>query len=486
MKRIRALVCILHLVFTAAGHSAGAPVAAARPNILWLIAEDMSPHFGCYGETSIETPNIDRLAAGGVLFERAFVTGPICSPSRSALITGMYQTSIGAHHHRSGVGSEKIKLSPDVSLVPRLFQQAGYHTSNGGHYPVMRKGKTDYNFEYDEDCYDGTDWTARKPGQPFFAQIQLFGGKIRDVPKQLAEARAQLGSVTPKDALSLPPYYPRTPAILEDWAATLDAVRITDRYVGEILERLRAEGILDKTVVFFITDHGVSHARGKQFLYDEGTHVPFIVSGPALPKGQRRRDLVEHIDMAATSLALAGISKPEAMQARNILSPDYKPREAVFSARDRADETVDRIRSVRTERWKYIRNFLPLRPYLQPNNYKDNKPCLVALRAAEAAGLLDNMQRLIFAETRPPEELYDLEADPWEVRNLAGDPAQGEILRSLRSELDQWVEQTDDKGRTPEPEARYDADMAAYQGRKPNPDIAKNIVLMKQWAKEGR
>lgn len=486
MKRIHTLLAGLLLILPAGIDAAGVSKGAARPNILWLVAEDMSPHFGCYGEKSIETPNVDRLAANGVLFERAFVTGPICSPSRSAMITGMYQTSIGAHHHRSGVGAEKIKLPADVQLVPRLFQEAGYYTSNSGYYPLTRKGKTDYNFEYDEACYDGTDWKARKTGQPFFAQIQLFGGKIRDVAKQIADAREKLGSVTPKEHLPLPPYYPRTPAVLEDWAATLDAVRITDTYVGEIVERLRREGILEETVIFFITDHGVSHARGKQFLYDEGTHIPFIVSGPSLPKGQRRVDLVEHIDMAAVSLALAGISKPAAMQARDVLAADYTQRDATFSARDRADETVDRIRSVRTERWKYIRNFLPQRPYLQPNNYKDNKPCLVALRAAEAAGGLDDVQKLIFATTRAPEELYDLSVDPWEVCNLAADTAHGATLHELRARLERWMEETNDQGRKQEPESRYDADMAAYQGRKPNPEVAKNITLMKQWAAEGK
>ena len=463
-----------------------APKKAEKPNILWLIAEDMSPHLGCYGEKAIETPNIDKLAAGGVVFERAFVTGPICSPSRSAMITGMYQTSIGAHHHRSGVGAEKIELPSHVELIPKLFQRAGYHTSNGGYYPELRKGKTDYNFEYDAGCYDGTDWQTRKPGQPFFAQIQLFGGKIRDVPKQLAQARSQLGNVTPAMDLVLPPYYPRTPAILEDWAATLDAVRITDRFVGEIVERLRREGILDQTIIFFISDHGVSHARGKQFLYDEGTHIPFIVSGPGLRRGERRRDLIEHIDIAASSLAFAGIQRPALMHARDFFAPDYQPREATFSARDRADETVDRIRSIRTARWKYIRNFHPNRPYLQPNNYKDNKPCLIALRAAEAAGQLNADQQLIFAKTRTPEELYDLEADPWELHNLASEPAQATTLHDLRTKLEHWMEQTDDQGRISESESRYDADMAVYQGRRPDPEIAKNIALMKQWSLEGK
>jgi arylsulfatase A-like enzyme len=456
-----------------------------KPNILWLIAEDMSPHFGCYGEKTIQTPNVDKLAASGVLFEKAFVTAPICSTSRSALITGMYQTSIGAHHHRSGVGVEKIMLPADVKPVPQLFQQAGYHTSNGS-YPAMEKGKTDYNFKYDTGIYDGTDWMTRKTDQPFFAQIQLWGGKIRDGEKSLAAARKQLGNATPTDSLSLPPYYPRTPAILDDWAATLDAVRITDKQVGEIIERLRSEGILDQTIIFFITDHGVSHGRGKQFLYDEGTHIAFMASGPGIPKGQRRKDLIEHIDMAAISLALADIPLPKSMQARNVLETDYMPREATFSARDRADETVDHIRSVRTERWKYIRNFLPQRPYLQPNDYKDHKPCLIALRAAEAAGQLNDVQRLLFAKTRPPEELYDLAADPWEVKNLAADSAHAQTLLDLRAKLNLWMVGTSDQGRTPETEARYDSDMAAYQGRKPKPEVTKNIALMKQWAKEGK
>ncbi len=480
---LRVLLAVTSMVLASTGGMA-AEVPAKKPNILWLIAEDMSPHFGCYGEKTIQTPNVDSLAAGGVLFECAFTTGPICSPSRSALITGMYQTSIGAHHHRSSVGAA-IKLPDHVQLVPRLFQQAGYHTSNGS-YPAMQKGKTDYNFGFDPGVYDGTDWKTRKQGQPFFAQIQLWGGKIRDGVKQLAEARKELGSSTPTDQLRLPPYYPRIPAILEDWAATLDAVRITDKQVGEILERLRSEGLLDQTIIFFITDHGVSHGRGKQFLYDEGTHIAFVASGPGLPTGQRRKDLIEHIDMAAMSLALAGIPQPAAMQARNVLATDYRPREAAFAARDRADETVDHIRSVRTERWKYIRNFLPQRPYLQPNDYKDHKPCLIALRAAEASGQLDDVQRLLFAKTRSPEELYDLAADPWEVNNLAADPVHSAPLLELRARLDRWMEQTHDQGRTPETEARYDAEMAAYQGRKPKPDVAKNIALMKQWAKEGK
>lgn len=461
-----------------------------RPNILWLVAEDMSPHFGCYGEKAIHTPNVDRLAAGGILFEHAFVTGSICSPSRSALITGMYQTSIGAHHHRSGRGKKKILLPAGIVPIPQLFREAGYYTCNSGYYPAQqRKGKTDYNFEYDPNIYDGTDWSGRKHDQPFFAQIQLLGGKTRDIPCEIAKARQRLDGITPVNNLLLPPYYPRTPAMLEDWAATLDAIRITDMYVGEIVARLREEGILDQTVIFFISDHGVSHVRGKQFLYDEGTRIPFVVSGPGLVQGQRRKDLVEHIDMAAMSLALAKIPLPLWMQGQNVLALDYKSRDAVFAARDRADETVDHIRSVRTGRWKYIRNFLPLRPYLQPNNYRDHKPCMIALREAEVAGQFDATQKLILAPTRPPEELYDVQADPWEIRNLAADPAYAATLAELGARLDLWMEQTGDHGRIPESECLYDSDMAIYLDcvdPKSKLELEKNIGLMKKWALEGK
>jgi arylsulfatase A-like enzyme len=467
-----------------------------RPNIVWIIVEDMSAHFSCYGETTIRTPNVDRMAAEGVRFDKAFVTAPICSISRSALITGMYQTSIGAQNHRSGRGVEKIHLPAGVKLIPQLFKEAGYHTSNGS---LRSKGKgiakTDYNFEWDPSAvYDGNDWSARKPGQPFFTQVQLSGGKYRgdgSTDKWAQQAKKELGSNTDPAAVKLPPYYPNHPVILQDWANYLDTVRKTDQEVGQILDRLRAEGVLDRTVVFFITDHGVSHARGKQFLYDEGTRIPFVVRGPGIPRGVVRGDLIEHIDMAAMSLALAGIPIPSNVQGRNALAADYQPRRHVFAARDRADETVDHIRMVRSDRYKYIRNYLPDRPHLQPNNYKDNKAILQAIRQWEQAGKLDAAQSLVTAKTRAPEELYDLAADPWEIRNLAGDPAHRATLESMRAAHEQWVKDTGDRGREPEPMKMYDSDMAAYVGEAKKDsarrqEVLRNIDQMKKWAAEGK
>jgi arylsulfatase A-like enzyme len=361
-----------------------AATASDRPNVLWFVVDDMSANFSCYGETAIETPNVDRLAREGTKFTHAFVTAPVCSPCRSALVTGMYQTSTGAHHHRSGRGVEKIHLPEGVRLVPALFQEAGYFTCIGSGLPgVTRKGqdqpsasevlgKTDYNFEWYKNVYDGPDWAARKPGQPFFMQVQLAGGKLRggtDTSAQKLSGRAarEFGTAVRPEDVTLPPYYPRDPVLLRDWAAYLDAVRFTDKHVGAVLARLEKEGILDKALIIFMTDHGISHARGKQFLYDEGIHIPLVVRGPGIPQGEVRNDLVEQIDLAAISLAAAGIPIPPTMHARDVFAKSYQPRDAVFAARDRCDETVERIRSVRTDRYLYIRNFHPQRPHLPPN-----------------------------------------------------------------------------------------------------------------------
>ena len=455
----------------------------------------MSANFSCYGEKLIQTPNVDRLAREGVRFSRAFTTAPVCSPSRSAMITGMYQTSIGAHHHRSGRGALKIQLPGGVAPVPALFKQAGYYTAIGG--PLVKDGaqlgKTDYNFEWDPAIYDSNDWAGRKAGQPFFMQVQLHGGKYRHNKNWKQRALKELGSLTKPEDVTLPPYYPRDPVLLDDWAQYLDTVRYTDKEVGEVIARLEREGILDQTIIIFMTDHGISHAREKQFLYDGGTHIPFIVRGPGVERGATRDDLIEHIDMAAISLALAGLEIPKAMQGRNALAKDYKPREAVFAARDRCDATVDHLRSIRTAQFKYIRNFLPSRPHLQPNPYKDAKEIVARLRELHAQGKLPALtEKLLFAPVRPAEELYDLQSDPHETRNLAADPNYAKTLEQMRARLERWMKETDDRGRQPEPAAMYDSDMAVYLedlskgGSGQLRALKETIALMKKWAAEGK
>lgn len=490
MKLPVGCVSLLLLVLPAQVRSADS--GKSKPNILWIVMDDVGAELPCYGKSQIRTPNIDRLVREGTRFDRAFLTASVCSPSRSAMITGMYQTTIGAHHHRSGQGASRIRLPEGVEPVNAIFQRAGYFTCNAGDPSRAGKnGKTDYNFEWNPRTWDGSDWSQRQAGQPFFAQIQLWGGKHRndDGRWHREVAPKVLGTLTRPGDVVLPPYYPRVPAFLEDWAQYLDCIRFCDQQVGAILARLEREGLLDRTILILMGDNGVSQARGKQFLYDEGIRTPFIVRGPGIPRGAVREDLVEHIDMAATSLAWAGLPVPAWMQGKDVFSAGYKPRDAVFAARDRCGETVDRIRSVRTERFKYIRNFHPLRPLLQPNAYKDGKPFMPVLRELHARGKLDPLQEtLLFRPTRPEEELYDIVADPFETRNLSEDPAFRSILESLRSRLDRWMRETHDAG--PETEAVYDANVAdelgnpANKGRKE--EILKNVALMKRWAKEGK
>ena len=484
---------------------------AAQPNILWFVVDDMSPNFSCYGETAIQTPAVDKLAAEGVKFSRAYITAPVCSACRSALITGMYQTTIGAHHHRSGRGELKIHLPEGVEPVPALFQKAGYFTCIGSGLPDLdyrempfgsgkgkgkkkagaggsRLGKTDYNFEWNPKMYDSHDWAGRG-AKPFFMQVQLHGGKLRgDSPTAAAalaeRARQELGSATDPTKVTLPPYYPRDPVLLQDWAAYLDSVRLTDLHVGRVIARLEKEGVLDNTLIIFMTDHGISHARGKQFLYDEGSHIPFVIRGPGIAKGTVRDDLVMQIDMAALSLAAAGVPIPKTMQGRDLLAKDYQPRAAIFAARDRCDETVERLRSVRTDQFLYIRNFYPQRPMLQPNAYKDSKAIVQALRALHDEGKLPSVSEdLLFSPTRQGEELYDYRADPFQLTNLAANPDFKSQLEQHRAELDRWIIDSGDKG--PESAAMYDSDMAEYL-KKPNPEVERNIALMKKWAQEGK
>lgn len=488
MKNIITLV----FIFLVAGFVS----AADRPNIVWIVVDDMSCHFGYEGEPLVTTPNVDKLAKEGIVFSNAYATAPVCSTFRSAMITSMYQTTIGAHHHRSSRGALKQTLPEGIKPIPKMFKQAGYYTTITD-ATGTKKGKEDYNFAYKySDLYDGTDWKMRAEGQPFFAQYQLRGGKIRNVEKWISEARADMDSaiLVSVDDVKLPPYYPDHPVIRDDWAAYLDSVNYTDIEVGRILDDLKKNEGLENTVVFFLTDHGISHARGKQFLYEEGLKIPFVVWSPKhFPKNKVRDELIAHIDLGATSLELAGIPIPDTMQGRPLFGENAKPRDYVVSARDRCDETVDRIRSIRQGKFKYIRNFHPQRPYLQPCAYKDAKPFMPVLRELHAAGKLNDVQSLHMAETRPEEELYDLSKDPWEIRNLAVDPAYKAQLSNFRALLGRWVMDTDDKGRFPESEAMFDSDMAVYMSKRlkqKNPEhfdeITRNIELMKRWRVQGK
>jgi len=417
-----------------------------KPNVLWIVIEDASCHIGCYGETAIETPYIDALAWEGVRFENAFTTAAVCSPVRSALVTGMYQTTSNSHNHRSQVKEgkgggnadyyESFSLPAEIPLASKLFEDAGYYTTN--EKLSGETGKKDYNFS-EEDIYAGTSWKDCPPGTPFFSQIQLHGGKNR---KRMAES----------ENFSLPPYYFEDEIMRADWKEYLGSWLDTDEEVMQIVADLKAAGVYDQTLIVLLTDHGVSHLRGKQFLYDEGTKVPLIVKFPGgKDKGTVRSDLVKHIDILASSLAVAGIEVPEHLQGVDLFADAYEPQEYIFTTRDRCDETTEIIRSVRTEKYKYIRNFLSYRPHAQRNQYKDGKLISIHTRELWESGNLNELQSRFYLPARSPEELYDLENDPFEINNLAGDPANNEVLSSLRVRLYEWMDETNDPVLIPEP-----------------------------------
>ena len=299
--------------------------------------------------------------------------------------------------------------------------------------------------------------------------------------------------VNPADVV-LPPHYPNDSVILKDWAAYLNAVKDVDNEVGEVFKRLEKEGLLENTIVFFITDHGISHARGKQFCYEEGAHIPMIIWNKKLLGQSVNDNLVSHIDMAATSLQLAGIEIPKYMEARTLLGKEAKPREFVITARDRCDETVDHIRSVRKGDYLYIRNYLNKRPHLQPCGYKDRKEILVSLRKLHKQGKLNAIQELIFAPERPYEELYNVKLDKFQYVNLATDKNMQKVLKDMHTTLDKWEVKTNDKGRTLESKEVYYQEMQyilnSDGNNEPTSNTTKelndNMKLMLKWLEEGK
>lgn len=448
---------------------------SARPNILWIFAEDLSPYLGCYGDpvNAGHTPVIDQLAERGVRFERAYMPAPVCSACRSAMITGVWQTSIGAQNHTSSRSPDgtivpeemRIHLPEGMKTVPELMRQAGYFTFNSG--------KDDYNFHYDrralystgtkEDYQAGMNgwygnnstlygksvdapWKQRTDKtQPWFGQYTLHGGK--GGTKYVRE-----GELLPDGAVPLPPYFPDTPAHQAAWTLHYNAARGTDVEVEEVLALLQAEDQLQNTIIFFFSDHGNNQSlRHKQFCYEGGVHVPLIVAGnhPALKSGSVCRDLVSGLDISATTLALGGAMMPSYLSGQNLFGTDYKAKDYILSARDRCDFTTDRIRTVRSDQFRYIRNYYPERTMLQPA-YRDKHQTVKDLKRLHAEGALTDYQEAHWFGPRPVEELYDMAADPHQMNNLASSPEYSGVLKTHRKVLEQWERQTGDQGAIPE------------------------------------
>jgi N-sulfoglucosamine sulfohydrolase len=423
------------------GLSASQPLSAAdRPNILWLFAEDTSPWMGCYGDPINRgtTPNIDSLAENGVRFSRAFVPAPVCSACRSALMGGQSQIRFNAHEHRSSRGPAKLYLPDGLKLLPQLIKESGYFTFN--------LGKTDYNFVWDEKTTyslmqkgrSPVPWDTLKQSQPFFGQIQTAGGK-NNTSNFPAERKVDPATVT------VPPDYPQNQLYREVVAQHYDAIRKDDDFIGEVLQGLKDSGLADNTIVVYFGDHGANHlVRHKQMPTEGGLHVPFIISGPAqfVPAASVRDDLINMLDLSATTLAWAGVEKPDWYEGQFLFDTVVIPRSFVASAKDRLDHTIDRVRTVRTDRFRYTRNYKTDRIFLQPQ-YRDSKDYVKNLRQLYADGELSPKLTEIYFGQRPAEEFYDVRNDPSQLTNLVGNSKFSQELDRHRKLLDQWLAKGD-------------------------------------------
>ena len=417
------------------------------PNILWLTSEDNSPFLGCYGDSFATTPNLDKLASEGFLYTHAYANAPVCAPARNTIITGVYACSGGNQNMRSN-----YKKSDEVKLYPQFLREIGYYCTNNK--------KTDYNTTgYDladiwDECSDTADYKHHKQGQPFFA---VFNTTISH--------EHVVHTWTPVDELRhdpqkvpIPPYHPRTPEMEHDWAQYYDQVEDMDTWVGEKLRELDEAGLADNTIVFYYSDHGGILARSKRYVYESGTHVPFIVRipkkyrylFPSAELGTKVDRLISFVDLAPTLLSIAGIHIPDYLQGNAFLGNQKTPDpEYAYMFRDRMDERFDLSRAVCDQKFRYIRNYMPHRIYGMHIDYLWKAPSIGSWERAYLAGKCNAVQSA-FWEPKPAEELYDTENDMWEVNNLAADSGYKDVLERMRQANRDWILKIKDTGFIPE------------------------------------
>ena len=445
---------------------------AQKPNILWIYADDTSPWMGCYGDdVNVNgTPNIDAIAEVGVRFNRAYVPAPVCSATRSAMIIGQSAIRFGAHQHRSSrTPKTRIPLPQNYKLLPELLSEQGYTTFNFG--------KADYNFAWNQDkTYNHklkkrTDFSELVNKQPFFGQIQLRGGKnnTKNINKKI--------KVNP-NTVAVPADYPNNKIFKEVVAQHYEAIRIDDNIIGKIIQQLKDTGLYKNTIVVYFSDHGANNLpRHKQMLTEGGLHVPFLVMGPNkyVPSGKVRNDLVNMLDLSATTLTWAGVDVPNWYEGQNLFSKNFIPRVFVSAHKDRLDHTIDRVRTIRTENYRYIRNYKLDRIFLQPQ-YRDSKNFTKNLHHLYNSGRLSKVHKEIYFGERPAEELYNVSTDPAMIYNLVGNPTFSLELKRHRKLLDQWLA-FGDMGSEAEPIANLKANGDGKKwGEGVNPEYEKYRV----------
>ncbi|MEL6671389.1 MAG: sulfatase-like hydrolase/transferase [Bacteroidota bacterium] len=450
-------LCLLAWACTSPQAEQDAPlpplVLDEQPNILWIVAEDMGPTIAAYGDSSIATPNLDRLAREGVRYNHCYSTHGVCAPSRAALATGMYPTAIAANHMRTygnpnllppGIPPYEAIPPAALKMHSEQLRRAGYFTSN--------HTKEDYQFRAPRSAWDQSGreahWRNRQPGQPFFS-IFNYGvchesGMWRNRDKELL--------VSPEKVI-VPPYFPDNPTVRQEMARMYSNIALMDQQVGELLAELEADGLLEKTIIFFYADHGGPLPRQKREVYDSGLRVPLLIRFPNQQRaGTVSDELVSFIDFKPTLLSLANIPLPDYLHGQAFLGGQMAatPREYIWAARDRLDEETDGVRAVRDHQFKYVKNLHPELPNIMDVDYRKQMTLMQELYRLDSLGELSGPPARFFQPTKPDEELYDCQADPYEINNLAADPAYAKTLERLRAAYQAWAEAYPDWGAMPE------------------------------------
>ncbi|MBX2874297.1 MAG: sulfatase [Saprospiraceae bacterium] len=438
-----------------------------RPNILWLVAEDLSPFIPSFGDSTIQTPNISRLAAEGVCYDNFYSPSPVCAPSRAAISTGMYPTRIGANHMRTGPwyagnisdeeAAERTKFMPEgisfyealpppgVKMMSEVLRGAGYYCTNNA--------KMDYQFRPTVMAWDESGrqahWRNRDANQPFFA---VFNFEVTHESRIWRKAEDSLW-VDPNLSVPIPPYLPDTEVGVKDVRRMYSNIREMDYQVGEILQQLEEDGLLESTIIFWYTDHGGPLPRHKRLLYDSGLKVPLVIRFPEKQLAQTRNDdLLSFIDLAPTTFSLAGITPEVELDGKAFLGPQAtrEKRRYIRAAADRFDAQYDTNRAIRDKRYKYIRYYQPEKSMFLPVAYREQMAIMRELHRLEESGEITDIQAQWFRPQKPKEELFDTQSDPHEIKDLAQDPAYKDILAELSAECDRWVNSFEDTGMMPE------------------------------------
>ncbi|UCE93668.1 MAG: sulfatase [Flavobacteriaceae bacterium] len=478
-----------------------------QPNILWLVTEDMGPYIAPFGDSTAPTPNLNRLASEGVIYTSMYSPSGVCAPSRAAIATGMYPTSIGASHMRTSTNMEITGLPayeaippPEIRMISEILRSKGYYCSNNN--------KTDYQFKEPMTAWDESGhfahWRNRGEGQPFFSVFNFaqthesglfepYGFKKREFRHYVSgdsnvpdfgwnelTSEEETTIHVPKDTqFPVPPYLPDNHVVRRDLWKMYNNIAEMDRQVGAVLKQLEEDGLMDNTIIFFYGDHGGPMPRQKRLVYDSGLNTPMIIRFPNKQKsGTEEKQLTSFVDFAPTLLSLVGIKPPEHLQGKAFLG-EYQAEEKrkyVHAAADRFDELTDVVRAVRDERFKYIRNFRPEQGYYLPLQYRERIPTMQELLRLKDEGELDSIQALWFREQKTPEELYDCKSDPHELNNLADDPAYVEKLKELRAEMDRWIKDIGDQPNLPERELISQL----WQGEATQPVTDKPLITLSE------